>query len=125
MNILERLLDYELSQSMRHRRYLSLVILFFEDCHEQMDVLLRPGLRRSDAVYFSGDMAVVLMGATPKSEAIKAVNRYGNEFDGRLNIRCSVSSFPDDGKTAGELFNISRRRMKKAMQLEYGAIVAQ
>ena len=119
------LLDYELKQSTRHRRYLSLVMLSFEDGNRKFVDLLRSGLRQSDAMSLSENVVVVLMGATAKSEAIRAVSRYGDEFEGRLNVRCSVSSFPDDGKTPEELLTVLQRRLKKAAGLSRGAVVAQ
>ena len=121
----ERLLDYELSQSVRHRRYMSVVMFCLKDSCRELTELLREDVRQSDEMFFYKDHFVVLMGTTSKSEAIEAVNRYGVDLDGYLDMRCSISSFPDDGKTSSELLNILKQRLKKAMTLDHGSFVSQ
>jgi hypothetical protein len=125
MNTFERLLDYELSQSVRHRRYMSVAMFCLKDSCQELAELLREDVRQSDEVFLHEDHFLVLMGTTSKTEAIKAVNRYGVDLDGFLDMRCSISSFPDDGKTSFELLQILKQRLKMAMALEQGALVAQ
>ena len=85
MNNLDWLLAYELNQSIRHRRYLSLIMLSLTEGSQKLAGLLRHGVRQSDSMFFSDKVAVVLMGETSKPEAVRAVNRYCDEFNGRLD----------------------------------------
>jgi len=118
------LLDYELRQCVRHRRYMSLVMMSLKNGHQKMIKVIRSRMRQSDVVSFFEGFTLVLMADADKLEAVSAAARYGNDFDGCLDIRCSVSTFPDDGKTWNELSDVSQRRMKKAMKLNRGAVVA-
>ena len=120
----ERLLDYELNQSVRHRRYLSIVMFRIKDaCKDLMDLLLQD-VRQSDELFCYKDHFVILMGTTSKPDAITAVNRYGTDLEVCPDMCCSISSFPDDGKTSRELLSVLQQRLKKAMQLEPRALVA-
>ncbi len=125
MDSFKHLLDYELNQSVRHCRYMSVVMFCLKDASQEVVELLREDFRQSDAVSFYRDNVIVLMGKTSKANAIKAVTRCGLDLEGFLDMRCSISSFPDDGKTSGELLNILSRRLKRAMALDHGALVAQ
>lgn len=125
MYTFERLLDYELSQSVRHRRYLSVAMFSFGERRQGLMEMLREDVRQSDEVFLHKEHFIVLMGTTSKAEAINAVNRYGIDLDGCFDMRCSISSFPDDGKTSLELLNTLEQRLKMAMALEHGALVAQ
>lgn len=118
-------LTYEVKQSMRHRRYLSLAMLHLNGTGPKLGSLLRRGVRESDWTFFSHDTAVVLMGQTHKTDAIKAVNRYRNDFGDRFDIRASVSTFPDDGRCSKDLINVLEQRLKKAMELGFDAMVAE
>jgi len=122
---LELVLDYEVSQSRRHLRYLSLVMLRLNEAGPELASLLRGGMRESDSTFFTDNVALVVMGDTHATDAIKAVNRYRDEFCDRFDVRSSVSSFPDDGKGPEELMNVLERRLKCAMELERGAVVVQ
>jgi len=124
MYIFERLLDYELAQSMRHCRYVSLVMFCLKNIRKELLELVRNAFRQSDEVFISKDHFVVMMGTTSKSEAIKAVTRYNGDLEGCLSMCCSISSFPDDGKNSRDLLNVLHQRMDKAMQLEPSALIA-
>jgi hypothetical protein len=87
--------------------------------------LLRGSVRESDSAFFSDNVGVMLMGQTHKTDAIKAVKRYRDEFCDRYDVRSAISSFPDDGKGTEELMNVLQRRLKNAMELDNGAIVTQ
>ena len=122
---LNLLLTYELNQSVRHRRYLSLAMVCLNETGPKLASLLQRGMRESDSKFFSDNVAIVVMGETTKTEAVTAVNRYRDECCERFDIRSSVSSFPDDGKGSEELMNVLQRRLKNAMALDHGAIVEQ
>ena len=119
------LLAYEVSQSRRHLRYLSLVMLRLNEAGPKLASLLRGGVRESDSVFFSDNVGVMLMGQTHKTDAIKAMKRFRDEFCDCFDVRSAVSSFPDDGKGPKELVNVLQRRLKNAMELDHGAIVVQ
>jgi hypothetical protein len=120
----ERLLDYELNQSMRHRRYMSVVLFSLKNVRQELVLLLQNDVRKSDEVFFYKDHFVVLMGKTSKSQAICAVNRYGAGLEVCLDMRCSICSFPEDGTSARELLNVLHQRLKKALELESGSLIA-
>ncbi len=119
------LLTYELNQSMRHRRYLSVAMVYLNETGPKLASLLQRSMRESDSKFFSDNVAIVVMGETTKTEAVTAVNRYRDEFCERFDMRSSVSSFPDDGKGTEELLRVLQGRLKTAMELGCGAIVAQ
>jgi hypothetical protein len=125
MENLDLLLTHELNQSMRHRRYFSLAMVCLNETGPKLASLLQRGMRESDSKFFSDDVAIVVMGETTKTGAVTAVNRYRDEFCERFDVRSSISSFPDDGKAPEELMNVLERRLKSAMELDRGAVVAQ
>ena len=91
---LDMLLTYELSQSMRHRRYLSVAMLSLVNGSRELVDMLQSDVRRSDSMFVSDKVAIVLMGETNKSGAIKAVNRYCAEFREFFDIRGLVLTSP-------------------------------
>jgi len=102
---LEWLLDYELTQSTRHRRFVSLVMLSANGSSGKIKNMLNGALRDSD-VLFSLDHAVaVLMGETERSGAIEAISRYRETIGEALDVQYAVASFPDDGKATKELMD--------------------
>jgi hypothetical protein len=125
MRELELLLSYELGQSRRHLRYFSLVMLRLNEAGPKLASLLRGGMRESDSTFFSENAALVVMGETHKTDAIKAVNRYRDEYCDRFDTRSSVSSFPDDGVGPKELMSTLKHRLKTAMGLDRGSVVTE
>ena len=102
---LEWLLDYELTQSARHRRFVSLVMLSANGSTGKIEPMLNGALRDSD-VLFSLDHAVaVLMGETERAGAINAIKRYREAIGESLDVQYAVASFPDDGKATTELLD--------------------
>lgn len=121
---LEWLLNYELTQSVRHRRYLSLVMLSSEESSEKPRMILNKMVRSSDPLFAVNGTIAVLMGDTNNVGALKAVERYRGEINRSVDVRYSVASFPDDAKGTEELIHTAYRRLETAKGLEADAIVS-
>jgi len=122
---LEWLLDYELTQSARHRRFVSLVMLSANGNTKKLDRMLGEAVRNSDALFFISGAVAVLMGETDRSGALQAVGRYQDEISDSVDVRYAVSSFPGDGRATSEMMDVARRRLNMAMELENGSVVDQ
>jgi hypothetical protein len=83
----ECLLDYELRQCVRHRRYLSVVMLSLKNGRQELSNMIRSRMRQSDVISLVRDITVVMMGGTDKPDAVNAVSRYGSDFNGTLDMR--------------------------------------
>ncbi len=102
---LEWLLDYELTQSTRHRRFVSLVMLSANGSTDRIKPILKGAFRDSD-VLFSLDHAIaILMGETERTGALQAIERYREAVGESLDVQYAVASFPDDGKATTELMD--------------------
>ena len=108
---LEWLLDYEITQSTRHRRFVSLVMLSANGSTGKIETMLDGAFRDSD-VFFSLDHAVaVLMGETERAGALEAIERYRETIGQTLDVQYAVASFPDDGKATSELMDIAYEQL--------------
>ncbi len=108
---LEWLLDYELTQSTRHRRFVSLMMLSANGSTSKIEPMLNGALRDSD-VLFSLDHAVaVLMGETERAGALNAIKRYRKTIGGSLDVQYAVASFPDDSKATTELIDKASKQL--------------
>ena len=115
---LEWLLEYELAQSARHRRFVSLVMLSANGSTKKIEPILDGALRDSD-VLFSLDHAVaVLMGETERAGALNAIKRYRNAIGESLDVQYAVASFPDDGKATEELIDLAYSQLDMPQQEE-------
>ena len=108
---LEWLLDYELKQSARHRRFASLVMLSANGSSKKLDSMLEGVVRTSDPIFFLNDAIAVLMGETDRAGARKAVRRYHEVIGEAADVQSAVASFPNDGKASEELIDIARTRL--------------
>jgi hypothetical protein len=125
MNTLEWLLDYELKQSVRHRRYLSLVILSPDKDSKKLKKVLEDSFRCTDPVFSVNGTLVVLMGETDKNGAVRAVERYQKTVNGSMDVRYSVASFPEDAKEAEKLMHAAYRRLETARTSRTETVVIQ
>ena len=124
IDTLEWLLNYELTQSIRHRRYLSLVMLSSEEGPDKPRMILNKMVRSSDPFFAVNGSFAVLMGDTNGESALKAVERYRREINGSVDVRYSVASFPDDAKETEGLMHTAYRRLETAKGLEADAVVS-
>ena len=125
MSRLEFLLKYEVTQSARHRRYLSLGMVSSLEDPVMLRKILDGIVRGSDPLFSVNGHVVVLMGETDKEGAMRAMKRYKGAVNGDMDVRYAISSFPDDGKTTTDLIRTGDRRLETAKTLEHGTIVAQ
>ncbi|MBC8458808.1 MAG: hypothetical protein H8D67_12515 [Deltaproteobacteria bacterium] len=123
INNLKWMLDYEISQSTRYRRFLSLVMLSSDWDSEKFHRILEGMLRSSDVFFTINGSFAVLMGETDMAEALNAVERYQRVISGAMDVQYSVATFPDDAKSTSELIDIAYRRLKTAHELDSGAVV--
>mgnify|MGYP006434445539 FL=1 len=72
---------------MRHRRYLSVVMLSLKNGRQELSNMIRSRMRQSDVISLVRDITVVMMGGTDKPDAVNAVSRYGSDFNGTLDMR--------------------------------------
>ncbi len=82
-------------------------------------------LRGSDEFVELDECAVVLMGETGQESALKAVDRYRKAFNGDVDLRYAVVSFPQDGQEADSLLNAAYERLDLARQRGTGAVVSE
>ena len=113
-NNLEWLLDYELKQSIRHRRFVSLVMLSANGNSKNLNKILKDIGRDTDPVFLLTDAIAVLMGETDTVGALRAVERYREMSEGAMDVQYSVASFPDDGRSPDDLIHKAHRRLELA-----------
>ena len=122
---LERLLDYELKQSTRHRQYASLVMLTANGKSYKLIRMLRKVVREADSVFSLAGSMAVLMGETDTDGAQKAIERYRKIIGDIVKVKYAVASFPKDGKGVGELIDASHRRLDFAKASDARPVVAE
>ncbi len=108
---LEWLLDYELTQSKRHLRFVSLVMLSANGSTGQIETMLNGAIRDSDILFALDHTIAVLMGETEQTGAAKAVQRYRETIGETIDVQYAVASFPDDGKDSSELIYAARNQL--------------
>jgi len=111
---LEWLLDYEVAQSVRYRRFISLVMLSVDGDLNKLSQVLEGMIRSSDPLFFLDDAIVVLMGDTDTDGSLKVIRRYQEMIGGAMDVRYSVASFPADGKIAKKLIHTAQHRLNMA-----------
>jgi hypothetical protein len=108
---LECLLDYELKQSTRHRRFVSLVLLSANGSSKKFDNIIEDVVRSTDPFFFLNDTVTVLMGETDSEGARKAIERYRQVVSHAVAVKSAVASFPQDGMAVRELMEVAHRRL--------------
>jgi len=121
---LEWLLDYELKQSARHRRFVSLVMLTANGNSHKLDKMLNDVVRETDPIFSLPGSMAVLMGETDNNGAQQAIERYREAIDETMDVKFAVASFPDDGKASSELMDTAHRRLEIANTSDSGPVVA-
>lgn len=126
MDTLKWLLDYELNQSIRHRRFLSLVMLAPRNGHnrQRFRSILDDLVRCSDPVFSVNGTVAVLMGETDKNGAVRAVERYQETVNKAIEARYSVASFPEDARETEKLIHTAHRRLETAQTFETETVVS-
>ena len=73
---LEWLLDYELTQSTRHRRFVSLVMLSSNGSTDKIETMVNGAFRDIDVLSSLDHAIAFLMGETERTGALVAIERY-------------------------------------------------
>jgi len=107
----EWLLDYELKHSARHRRFVSLVMVSANGNSHKLDKMLNDIVRETDPTFSLPGSIAVLMGETDSAGANQAIERYREAIGNIVSVNYAIASFPDDGKTFGELMDTAHQRL--------------
>jgi len=121
---LEPFIEHQLRSSARHRHFMSIVVMSSHNGASDIRLLLGDAIRDSDALFVSGREAVLVMPETEQMGALKAVMRFRTRTDRDSDVRFGVSTYPVDGQGGWELMEVGRRRLRRAMGLKRGAVVA-
>lgn len=121
---LDFMVDYEIRSARRYQRFVSMVIVGHPSLDERFQTIFPDVVRDSDECFCTDRGAFVLMGETDGSGALAAIDRYKQFFEGSLDLRFGVASFPFDGSTAEELISVAMRRLDRAQNGQAGAVVA-
>jgi hypothetical protein len=113
---------HQVRAAKRYRRFVSLVVLNFEEDFAGAGRALRSTMRECDELYEGKHTVYVLMYETETGGALHAVDRYREHLADR-NVRCAVASFPGDENSAMGLFSSAVRRIERARELEPGVVV--
>ena len=122
---IEWLLDYEMRLSVRHRRFVSLVMVDADKPLEMLEQVLSDSLRSSDVCFPENGGISIVMCETGSEEALRAIERFNRDTNGVIGMHYSVASFPTDAKTQTELTYVAQQRLRKAKRLETGSVVAE
>ena len=124
---LRYLLEYELASAKRYRRFVSLVVMSLPANGNDITKLFRHTLRDSDRIFPLdplGSSAAVLMSETDGTSAMTALDRFKKVSGADVDIRSAVVTFPFDAGSSTEILNSANRRVSKALEGEYGAVVS-
>ena len=122
---LEWLLGHELRLAVRHRCYVS-VIMMMPRTKKDVSIaqLLKQTLRESDCHLSVGKQDVLLMPRTTKREAYGAVRRFKELCNGEVDVRYSIVTYPGDGGTVQSMLSAAKRRLIGAGRAGFGAIIS-
>jgi len=122
---LEWVLDHELLQAKRHRRFVSLAMVKSSD-----PALLRNlrdvTMRESDIFFeFSDNFGAILMSETCSAGAVAAVDRYKKSCQGQTDLRFGVGCFPEDNQAVVPGFvSMVYQRLRSAETQAPGTVIA-
>ena len=111
---LEWLLSYEQRLAERYRYFLSLVMMSPDNEKAEVMKILESTIRSCDEVFTINGDYIVLMPHTSKQEARVAVNRYKSMYNGELDIRYSITSFPGDINSLSNPTEVGKQRLETA-----------
>lgn len=108
------LLDYERRLAERYRYFLSLVMV--SSLKQKVDIveLLAPTMRSCEMIFSSDNEYAILMPHTSEHEAQIAITRYKTMCNGEIDLRFSVTCYPDDISSITDPIQIGRRRLEIA-----------
>ena len=124
LELLHRLIDYELRGAARYRRFATLTMMSIGHHQADLKELLRDTVRNCDEFVELESGAAVLMSETDTEDALIAVERYKCRCADQVDLRFAVASYPADGRGTVELLEILQRRLNQAEASGNGAVVA-
>lgn len=118
------LLDYERRLAERYRYFLSLVMI--SPLKKKVDVveLLGSTMRSCDMVFSSNEEYAVLMPHTSEHEAQIAITRYNAMCNGEIDLRFSVTCYPEDISSVSDPIQIGRRRLEMAKRSRTSEVIS-
>jgi hypothetical protein len=121
----EWLLDHELRLAVRHRCYVSVIMMMPRSKKDvSVERLLKQTLRESDCHLVVEGQDVILMPRTTKREAYRAVKRFKELCNGEVDVRYSIVTYPGDGGTVHSMISTAKRRLIGAGRAGFGAIIS-
>ena len=123
---LEELLDYEIRNSSRYRRFVSIVMVANGNgANVELKKILGEHVRNSDSYFEFKNASAILMGETDVSGSLKAVQRYKSNYSSDIDLRFAVASYPNDGQSTLEILDTLLRRSDDSKLGAPGEVVAQ
>ena len=123
------LLNYEIRCSARWRRYASLLVVDSVDggeATERFREIIKADMRKCDEMaWLDGGKLAILMPETNGKGLRQAVRRYGQKYDGWLDVRFGAASFPQDAQEGRDLFRKACERLDRAKQLDPRTVVSE
>ena len=113
---LEWLLKYEQRLAERYRYFLSLVMMTSISDNARIIKILENTMRSCDQIFAINGDYFILLPHTSKQEARATVNRYKSMYNGELDIRYSITTFPGDINSLSDPIEVGRQRLKSAKQ---------
>lgn len=120
---LEWLLKYEQRLAERYRYFLSLIMMSPISEKAKALKILKSTMRSCDEIFAVNGDYVVLLPHTSKQEARTAIDRYKSMYNGEIDIRYSITTFPGDISTLSDPTVIGNQRLKIAKKGKPGEVV--
>ena len=131
--VLDRDVDHELRSARRYRYYVSIIMV--ASCTSkikvpQMKQMIDATIRESDEFFGLSDRVVILMNHTDGQEALKALERLKVYYNGKIDLRYAVGSYPSDGGSttaplhSGGFVGVVEHRLVLAKRGGFGEVVA-
>ena len=98
----------------REERFSLVFLKIPEGRHDEVTSLLETNLRHSDAMFEKDDVVLLVLPNTSRMGALH-IDEILKEFF-ESDLACVIASFPEDGDTSQELFEM----LEKILEDEYG-----
>ena len=120
---LEDLCTYEIARSERYGRCFSLLMVSSGNGPVNVRGVFGRAIRKSDASFMIEHGLAIVMGDTEIPGVVYAVDRFKRRYNGSVDLRYGVASYPRDRKDAGDLISKAEKRLSEAKSAEAGAVV--
>ncbi len=120
---LELLLGHELRVAARYRNFVTLVMVSSQENKIKVKEVLGTTLRVCDDFFELGNLNAILMPYTTDNEAHKAVDRYKTRYNGKIDLRYSIVSYPQDAPDVAQMFILGEKRLAKAQRGGSGTVL--